>query len=179
MPWKIRWVLKRKREEPLYSGKEKIWIIGLVGGFLLSLILLFLGLNIFRPSKIIERFESPRPDHFKPEIGKFGTQRYIVSIDKFTEIIEKNIIAHPALGCSDMMVINVQLKVDVKDFSTLANRLVKSEGVAKAEVYSNKILINRPCVSIRGMPELWKWEEVWDNVKPILQDYFLGRNKRE
>lgn len=107
-------------------------------------------------------------DGFKPHGGNFGNQKYEVSVQNFINDGGKKYF--PIDDCLNFLVIDLKFKENNPEI--LRKKLIILEGVVDAEVHNYKIVIHRPCVSAKGLPELWEWNDVWKNVEEILEKHY-------
>ena len=153
---------------PIFTKTEVV--LGAVAGILLVIFLSFFGFNVFghKPKKAEKVSPSLMVENFKSREGFVGRQqKYVISVLASTSAGGKIIL--PSEGCHDLMV--VDLKYKAAESEKLNNELSVLEGVESVEVYQHKVIVRRPCISMSDLPQLWSWEEVWQNVLPVLKKY--------
>jgi len=121
--------------------------------------------KIFVP---VQKTEIVVSDGFKSREGNFANQRYAVSVQSVVHDGGK--IYSPIGGCSNFLAVDLKFKINKPD--TLKEKLVLIQGVRVAEVSDYKIIVHRPCISAKDLPELWSWDDVWKNVKEVLVEYY-------
>jgi hypothetical protein len=186
--WKKRGY--RWREIVPFTNRELAWAtISALVALTLALTFVHFGMNIFghkQPKKHSEVVQ-PLPvsvGGFKPKAGYFGTQYYVVSVRPIVHDGKKTFF--PLGDCPDFMIVDLTFPVPVRDTNNLHDRLSPVLGVNGGdgvEVHGYKIVIHRPCISVRerplppGVHENWDWERVWENVAPVLEAYFNPTQK--
>lgn len=165
MPLKKRYI---QTKLPLLSRNQKIAVaaISFLVGY--ALVLFFWQFVLIPRQKARKVTTQSSTASFDERAGKFGAQEYRASVRNYTSEGGRRVL--PIAGCWDFLVIDLKFKE--KDPINLQRKLEALEGVSVANIFPNKIVVNRPCVSTVNFTELWPWEEVWEKVKPILENHY-------
>ncbi len=191
MPWDIRklswWGWLRKLIP--FTNKELFWGgAAALAGLVLALTLVHFGvIGHKQPKQQVVPLPIPTPttvvDGFKTKPGYFGTQYYVVSVHSET-VQDGQMFFRPLGNCPNFMVVNLTLPVE--DTTGLREKLAKVygvNGVDGVEMHWYTVVIHRPCLPLRepfpsGVHQPWPWDRVWENVAPVLSEYFDPKKKK-